>query len=238
MNYIRNLVCAGAVVATLGFTVQANTIYDSFANANGNAFSLANGQEVGNEIAISPGTWSLTNFQIEYYSPNYALNPNVAIDVRFYLNDGTQKNGFNTPGTLFFDSGWWSNPSGPGLPAAGTNWVVTYNSSDFYGGSTVNMANNFVMPGDFTFTVSFTNLNAGNVIDLPLANNQVNANVVSYGDYWLNNGGNWTLMTNATSAANFVVDFAGNTVPEPTTFGLAAIGGVLLLGINKLRRKI
>ena len=64
-----------------------------------------------------------------------------------------------------------------------------------------------------------------------LANNQTG---ISYGDYWVNYGGNWTLMTNASSAANFVVNFSG--VPEPTTLGLAILGGALLLGA-KLRRK-
>lgn len=228
MNHFRTFICAGALVA-LNLNAWADTIYDSTGSYNGNSFSMGNGQEVGNEISLTAGVWSLTNFSIEYYSPNFALAPNVGIDVRFYEDNGTPSNGFNTPGTIFYDSGWFFNPPS-GLPGNGYQ-VVTYTSSDFTTGATpLTMA----LPGDFTFTITFTNLNVGNLVDLPLANNQ---SPISYGDYWLNNGGSWTLMTNAHSAANFVVDFAG-TVPEPSSFGLAAIGGVLLLGINKLRRKL
>lgn len=232
MKHHKTLICALALV-TLGFNTYADTIYDSFGAANGNAFSMGNGQEIGNQITISPNSWSLTNFTIEYYSPNASFSANVGIDVRFYYNDGTPTNGFAAPGTLFFDSGWFFN--GGSLPANGYR-TVTYTGTDFYGGSLVNMPNGFLLPGTFTFTVSFTNVdNLNNQVNLPLANNISNNLVRSFGDYWLNNNGNWTLMTNATSAANFVVDIGA--VPEPSTFALIGLGSVALLGINKLRRK-
>ena len=240
MKNLNKLVCAGAVL-TLGFNTLAATIYDDYAGYSGNSFSVTNGQEVGNEISITPGVWSLTNFSIEYHTPDATLSTSVGIDVRFYLNDATPVNGFATPGTLFFDSGWFYNTALGGLPGntgpGGNNGfnIVTYNSSDFYGGSVVNLTGPYLqLPGKFTFTITFTNLNPSNLIDLPLANNQL---PISVGDYWLNNGGGaWTLMTNSTSAANFVADFAG-TVPEPSMLGLGALGGALLLGINQLRRK-
>ena len=229
---------AAAALVSFG-SARADIIYDNFAQYNGNAFSMANGVEIGNEITIPTGTsWSLTNFTIEYYSPSLTLASDVAIDVRFYQNDGTPENGFDTPGTLFFDSGWFNN--GPsGLPANGYR-TITYTSSDFYGGSAVNMNSSFLFPNNlspenqFTFTVTFTNLNGGNIIDMPLATNTLG---ISYGDYWLNNNGNWTLMSTNAADANLTVDFAGQPVPEPATLAFAAIGGALLLGIKQLRRK-
>jgi hypothetical protein len=232
MKNLKKIICVGALV-TLGSTAMADVIYDNYGNYNTNAFSVANGQEIGNQISFSPNLWSLTGFNIEYYTGNFALSPSVGIDVRFYYNNGTPSNGFPTPGTMFYDSGWFLG----GLLGNGFN-VVSYNSSDLYSGAqpgSLNLPFGFLMPGNFTFTVTFTNLNQFNLVELPLANNTAG---ISLGDYWLNNGaGNWSLQTNVSSAANLVVDFAG-TVPEPSTFGLAAIGGALLLGINKLRRKL
>ena len=231
MKHLKVLIC-GAALLTLGFNTHADTIYDTFGVANGNAFSMANGQEIGNQITVGAGAWSLTNFTIEYHSSSPSFSSSVGIDVRFYYNDGPATNGFATPGTLFFDSGWYFG--GGSLPANGYH-AVTYTGTDFYGGSLTNMASDFLLPGTFTFTVTFTNLDGANLVDLPLANNVSNNLAQSFGDYWLNADGNWTLMTNATSAANFVVSVGA--VPEPSTFALAAIGGAALMGINRLRRK-
>jgi hypothetical protein len=208
----------------------ADTIYDSYGNANGYAFTLSNGQEIGNQITLTPNLWSLTNFTIEYYSPQLSFSSHVGIDVRFYYNDGPLTNGFSSPGTAFWDSGWFYNDALGGMPANGYQ-IVTY--SDLLGdfptcGLLLNMPT-----ANLTFTITFTNLDVSNVVSLPLANNTAG---ISYGDYWLNNGGNWTLMTNnASGAANFVVSFAG--VPEPGTVGLGLLGGTLLLGARRLRRK-
>jgi hypothetical protein len=221
---LKTLIC-GLTVATLGLGARADVIYDSFPGTL-NQFSMANGLEIGNEISLNPlNTWTLTNFTIEYYS--MSLSPSVAIDVKFYkMNSGTFTNGFQQPGDLFFDSGFFSP-----LPATGYQ-TLTYASADFSGGV---VPLTITLPSDFTFTITFTNMSGGDSVALPLANNQSNSIVQSFGDYWLNNNGNWTLMTN-NAAANFVVDFAG-TVPEPSTLALAAIGGAALMGINRLRRK-
>jgi hypothetical protein len=228
MKILRQFLCAGILGAVGVGGARAEVIYDSYGNANGAAFSLANGLEIGNQITLSPGVWTLTNFTIEYYSPQPFFTNNVGIEVRFYANDGPSTNGFPTPGSTIWDSGWFYNSLVPGgMPANGYQ-IVTYSGTDFPPGGLL-----LTMPtANLTFTITFTNLDAGNLVSLPLANNVAG---ISYGDYWVNNGGNWTLMTNnASGAANFVVSFAG--VPEPTTLGLAALGGALLLGA-KLRRQ-
>lgn len=236
MKKIKKLVCVG-VLATLGLNGMATTIYDNYSSFNNFSFSLGNGQEVGNQITINnPGLWSLTNFSFEYFTPSYNLDPSVAVDVRFYYNNGSITNGFASPGGKFWDSGWFNNtiglPGTNGYPVIGGG---SYHSVDYSaaGGDFSSLLVN--LPGTFTFTITFTNLGGLNIVDLPLANNISNSLAYGYGDYWLNNGGVWTLMTNANSAANLIVDFSG--VPEPTTFGLAALGGAVLLGAAKLRRK-
>jgi len=237
---LRATICAAsAVVLSLG-SVRANVIYDNFANQSGYAFSMANGEEIGNQITIPTGvSWSLTNFSVEYYSPSATLASDVAIDVRFYQNDGTPENGFPTPGTLIFDSGWFNN-NGSSLPGNGYQ-VVTYTSSDFYGSSSaVNMDPGFLFPdslspdNSFTFTVSFQGLDSRDQIDMPVA---ANTPGISYGDYWLNNGSGWSLMSTNAADANLTVDFSGQQVPEPASLTFVAIGGALLLGIKQLRRK-
>ena len=233
---MKTFIYAAAAVFIGIVAARSDVIYDSTANYNGNAFSMVNGQEIGNEITVSPGSyWSLTNFSIEYYSPDVTLSTSVGIDVRFYLNNGPATNGFATPGTLFYDSGWFYNTALGGMPGNGYQ-VVKYNNSDFYGGSTVNMSPSYLVPGDFTFTITWTNLDGSDVIDMPLANSQTNAiGGTSYGDYWVNNNGTWSLLTNSVPA-NLVANFSGQ-VPEPSAFGLVAIGGALLFGIQRLRRK-
>lgn len=245
MKHLKPFACAAIFLLIIGFKSKADIIYDDFAIQNGYAFSMGNGQEIGNEISINPNLWSLTNFAIEYFTPNAILPPSVGIDARFYFNDGTPTNGYPSPGTVFYDSGWFY-----GLIGAALNpfEVVTYNSSDLYGSSlpgSINMPNGFLMSADFTFTITFTNLVGGNQIWLPLATNTPPGGsrsggglgpsgenqYISYGDYWLHDAsGAWSLRSTNIAAANLVVNFSGT--PEPSTAGLAALGGTFLLGFR------
>jgi len=232
MKNLKNFICVG-VLATIGFTVSASTIFNNGALYNGNQFTVNSGQPIGNQVTLGSGIF-LTNFMFEYYTPDPSLNVNLGVDVRFYKNDGPVVGGYATPGSLFYDSGFFFNTLG--------NWPVGSNdisfaSSDLYSSSLPGAFNlnsglpGNVLPSDFTFVITFVNV-GGNTVQLPLANNSAGVN---YGTYWLFDTG-WALMTNNTTAANFVVDFAG-TVPEPSMFALSALGGALLLGANKLRRK-
>jgi len=233
---LQALMCAGAVVVCCLGSARANTIYANTNSFNGNMFTMANGQEVGDEITVPAGS-SLASFAFEYDAPAL-LAANVAVDVRFYLNNGVLYNGYNTPSTLLFDSGWYMNtlagniPSGPG-PGGNSAYTLLYTTSDFSSGAQNGWAPNFTVPTDFTFTITWTNLDGSSQVDMPLANNTPG---ISSGEYWLNNNGTWELLTNSATPGNLLVDFEGQ-VPEPSVFALTAIGGVLFLGINKLRRK-
>lgn len=227
---LRSLILAGASgVLSMG-SVRAQTIYSDTAY-NGSVLSLTNGQEVGNEITVS-GT-SMGSFAIEYLATT-TLAANVGVDVRFYLNNGPDVNGYPTPNTLFFDSGWYYNTFG-GIQSSPMGNNLTYTTSDFLAGSMNNWAAfNYAVPSDFTFTISWTNITP-NEIEMPLANTVAGENT---GFYWVDTGGTWSLnsFNHDDPNANFLVDITG-PVPEPSAWGLAAIGGVLLVGIQKLRRK-
>ena len=209
-----------------GLGARADSFYDS-ANYNGNAFTLVDGQEVGNEIFLTGSSFSLTNFTFEYRSTSVSFSGSVGVDVRFYLNDGPTTNGFATPHSLFYDSGWFTGVT----PATGGN-NINYDTSDLYGGAALNLTPGFVMPSDFTFTITFTNLAGGNGVELPLANPAAGQS----GDYWLETADGWELLTNS-APASFIANFSGTAVPEPPVLSLCVAGGALLiLGLARQRK--
>ncbi len=234
-NKISKMVWVMAFTGLLGLKAGADTtIYSTAGTYNGNAFTNTSGQEIGNEVVLT-GAWDLSSFAIQYYAPN-PLAGTIGIDVRIYKNDGagTPASGmYATPSTLVFDSGFFY-----GLANGPTGNAVTYTSSDFTGGG---FAAPYLLPGDFTFTVTYTNSDgSGNLngLESPLANSPAGQPGSSYGDYWLNNGSSWDLLTNAVSSANLVVTLAGTAdVPEPSVALLGIIGSGLLLGVNRLRKR-
>lgn len=197
-------------------------IYDTSLSYNTNILSVDNGEEIGNEITLNAGTWSMTGFQVEYYSTNLLQSPQAGVDLRFYLNNAPAVNGIAPPGTLFYDSGWYY-----GLPAGSQGDTIAYEMSDLYQNALLNLPSGFILPDTFTFTLTFTNLNAADMLFLPLANSPTNQLAMSSGDYWVNSDGQWTLLTNSVPA-NFVVQATG--VPEPAIAGLGILGGLLLAG--------
>ena len=229
-HFSKALLCVGAAAGLSAGSVRAQ-IYSDTGNYNGYLMGMTNGMEVGNQIVVNSA--SLTQFSIEYLATT-ALAANVGVDVRFYFNNGAPFNGYNTPQTLFFDSGWYYNTFG-GIQSSPTGNNLTYTTADFAAGALANWSLfNYALPTTFTFTISWTNITP-NEIEMPLANNVAGQ---STGFYWVNNNGSWSLNSqpNNNPNGNFLVDFTGQ-VPEPSTFGLAALGGALLLGIQKLRRK-
>lgn len=230
----KKLVCVGLFLS-IGFGAVAGDIYNSAPNSNGNLMQVVNGLEIGNEISLTPGLWNLTDFSFEYYTPDATLNSTLGVDVKFYLNDGTPTaTGYYTPGTLIYDSGiFYNNAAGniPGNSSSPGGANLNYTSLDLYSGTGINLPANYTLPSYLTFTITFSDTGTFNTIDLPLANNQSG---ISFGDYWSYSGGQWSLLTNS-APANFVVDFQG--VPEPSVFGLGAIGSMLLLGVRKLTKK-
>jgi len=228
---LNKLACAAALTVMALNTALADSypIYNNSAGYNGGAFNVVDGQQIGTEITLDAQTWALTQFQIEYYAP-ILPDSTVGFDVSIYKNNGPitgTSGGANTPGDLVYDGGLYT-----GLLAPGAN-SITYTTGDF---------GNLYLTGSYTFMISFHNTdNSGNMfgLQLPLADSPVGQVGTSYGDYWVNTGSVgspvWSLLTAESGQANLVMNVEGT--PEPSVMALSAVGGVLLLGVNKLRRK-
>jgi len=227
MKHLNKLVCATLAMTVLA--AQADVFFDNSLLYNGNQFVLTSGQPVGNEVTLGSGIY-LTNFMFEYYSPNLTLNANLGVDVQFYLNNGA----LGAPGTLFYDSGWYFNNVAGNIPVGSNDLSYAYAdlySSGLPGAFNMNPLN--PLPTDFTYVITFTNILGSETIEIPLANN---TSGVNSGNYWLYDSGQWSLLATNGIPANFVSEFAGT--PEPSAYALVGVGGALLLGLNKLRRKI
>jgi hypothetical protein len=180
--------------------------------------------EVGDEINLSTGASTLTDFQFEYnYTGPVAGNPDATGVLRFYAKDG---NGGGTPGTLLFESAPFTLQAG------------------FHQGSVHNLS--LAVPGTMIWTVDFDGIvgtgdNAGLLFyDPPTVGS-------SFDDHWEFTGTtdnpvpHWVLADNGPTplGGSPPVDNFGalvTVVPEPTTVGLL-IGGAALLGIAARRRK-
>jgi hypothetical protein len=162
-------------------------------------------------------TWALTKYQIQYNATS--LDTGVGFNIRLFKNDPIT----DVPGAVVYNGGFFYD-------LAVGNHTITYDNSDF---------GNLYLAGSYTFAITFQNLGSS-VIQLPLADSPTGQPGTSYGDYWRNNAGIgnppvWELVSPTFGQANLLMNVEGT--PEPSVMALSALGGVLLLGVNKLRRK-
>lgn len=217
-NMTKNsLTLAVAFAALASLSAKAQFIaYDNSSTYEGSVTSRGN-VEVGDEINLSGGAATLTDFQFEYnYTGPVAGNPDATGVLRFYAKDG---NGGLTPGTLLFESAPFTLQAG------------------FHQGA-IN-GQSIAVPGTLIWSVAFNGIagtgdNAGLLFyDPPTAGS-------SFDDHWeftgeVNNPTpHWVLTDNPGLIDNFGARVT--VVPEPTTVGLL-IGGATLLGIAARRRK-
>lgn len=229
-NLFKIKIVSAALLAMVGVNAKADLLYTTFPNANGGSLVLGNGTSVGNQIYFG-NTFTLTNFTFEYYTTNATFSGNVGVDLKFYKNDGPVVNGNAAPGTLVYDSGLYSNGSqllsgGPGTSGFHT---VSYDTSDF--------GNLLSGVTTFTFVLTFSNLVGADDMELPLARS-TNMLGRSFGDYWLQSGSSWSLVTNTVAPGNaFIVSLGGTVVPEPSVITLSMVGGALMVfGIYRVRK--
>jgi hypothetical protein len=226
----RSHVCLIISVLCFSLTMplMAATIFDNSSNDLLNQFDPGTAQ-VGDEIILAGTERNLIDFSFEYWGAN-SIHPGTfsgTIDARvqFYLNDGTPFNGYATPGTSFFDSGWFSVP----MPL---NTRATF---DFTAGVDF-PAWGLVMPvvSNMTWSVQFQGMGAGDSVGLDLYGPPTVGQ--DYPDYWQNTGTGWTLMAN-TPPMNFAARMTA-TVPEPSTLALSVFGGLgLLVMVRRFRGK-
>jgi hypothetical protein len=216
--------------------LSAATIYDNSVNDLNIRFHPGT-LEVGDEILLAGTERYLTQFDFEYFGTNSASPGNVSFAgpvqarVRFYKNDGAPFNGYNTPGTVFYDSGWFGGFG----PTPRNTLVFTISGGDFPGSGL------FIPVSDLTWSVQFQGMGATDDLGVDLYSPPVvGSSVPGTGfvqDYWENNGG-WTLKTDGGTDLNFAARFFAeqNPVPEPSAIVLSFVGGLGLLAAARRRR--
>ena len=100
---------AGIIVASSA-GVRGAILYQNTSHNTGQIMNLPNGQQIGEQIWLGTGTTPmyLTNFSFQYYSPFVTYTGNVQADVQLYANTGPKTNGYSTPGSPFFGSGFFN----------------------------------------------------------------------------------------------------------------------------------
>jgi hypothetical protein len=213
--------------------VHGTTLYSDASTDTGNSLNFTNGWTLGNEIELGNGinSASITSFSFEIYSTEFAFagGTNVTMQAFLYANNGTPFNGFSTPGTLLYDSQPFILLTpliysiANGLPISD---AVTLNFD--LSGSPVTVGN------DFTLAIEVNGLAGSDSVGLELFGPATVGQ--NFGDYWLNTGSSWELLTNNVPT-DIGAQFTGTVAPEPSTVSLGVIGAMLLMGLTWLRRR-
>jgi hypothetical protein len=215
-SFRRTGAALAAALLTSVTVVSATSIYDNSVTDLNYRFNPGT-LEVGDEIILGGTDRFITSFSFEYWalanglpSGSFAGTPQVRI--KFYKNDGAAFNGYATPGTVLFTSSWYN------IPNPTDRNTLFYDISDFVTG--------FYLPvSNMTWSVQFQGLggtdSAGvDIYSPPVVGGELN-------DYWEFNGG-WSLKTNAAVDMNFAARIDA-TVPEPSAFSIAILGGLGLI---------
>jgi len=199
-------------------------VYDN--SANDLATRLETGpSEVGEEIILAGTERYLEGFSYEFWSTNLTGAPsfegtNVTVRLRFYANDGTNFNGYPTPGTVLYDSGefWLGTDTTPRA-------TVIYSEADLWLDALYPLMD--ALPTNFTWTVQFSGLGTNDQVGVDLYSPPVIGQ--SYGDFWLRTDGGWELRTFAGVAADIaawaIASTNGVTISVLSTVTNAMSGG-------------
>jgi hypothetical protein len=217
-----------AILAVPVFRCPAPLIYDNSVNDLLQRFDPGT-LEVGDEITLAGTERFLTMFSFEYWGTNTASPGNLSFAgavearIRFYNNDGAPFNGYPTPSSTFYDSGWFG-----GFSPTPRNTLVFTAGSDF-------PVNGLYMPvySNMTWSVEFRGMGLTDTVGVDLYSPPVVGSDTP--DYWENDGGVWMLKTNVVP-----VDFASKmdaTTPEPSSIVLAAFGGFAALISSRWMRQ-
>jgi hypothetical protein len=215
--------------STLPLAAQ-RTIYNNSTNDLAIRFNPGS-SEIGNEIILGGTDRYLTDFSFEYWG--LSSNPGsfagtVQARMEFYLNNGPLFNGYATPGTSFYDSGWFSVPA----PTSRSTFDFSAQGGDF------NSVPLLLPASDFTWTVQFQGMGLGDSVGVDLYGPPTVGQ--TFGDFWQRIGTSWSLMNNSLTPAyaSFAADMMAVGIPEPSTLALSVLGGLgLLIAARRLGRK-
>ena len=199
--------------------------------------------EFGDEIILTQHGPSaqLFNFTFEYFGAG--LNGNETVSLRFYRNnDGAVAGvpGAARPGTLLYDSGPVAlnqYPNNGNTTADGNTLAFAVLSQ----GTWFNTAPGVIPDANFTWTVQFTGLGAGETAGLDIYNLSAAGNVGSSADdYWELNPSTqvWELRVDG-SASPIPMNFGAlaQAVPEASPLQLGMLAAAIWVGWSICRRK-
>lgn len=186
----QNLLTSLAVGVGLACSLtaaQAAVVYNNFTTSQNLNYYPApfTGGEVGDQVILNTagiplfgGMAKMESFKFNVAAKGYTANPTINAQVRFYANDGGFVGLAQMPGTKLWESTVFpitiqDSGGGPVGPGDTTYYSVEF-TSDVMG---------LLVPGNFTWTVQFSNLGAGEA-GLQLYGPPSVGN--GYTDYWLN----------------------------------------------------
>ena len=222
-----SLGAAAAHAATATVYSNTNTFSGNFFDPGpGGDVGFANRTaEIGDEINLGPGPRFAESFRFEFYGNNFS-GLNETIQLRFYQNDGTDIGGARLPATIFYDSGIIpivepTDPSNRGSLL----FDLTFTT--------------IPLPERFTWSIQFDGINFGTEsVGMPFYTPGVGTIGFSEDDIWYRTNGVWQLRGDGptgTNYFNFGAQLVATTVPEPSTYMLAIIGG--LCGLALIHRR-
>jgi hypothetical protein len=233
--FLKAMAAGAGIMLVSSAGVRGTVLYQDTLFNTGQVMNFPSGDQIGEQIWLGTGTTPmyLTNFSFQYYSPVTSYVGPVQADVILYQNNGAPFNGYSTPGSAFFVSGWFDLPNPWSLPSATNSATAVFQLSDLQAGA-IGLAPNFILPSNFTFSVTFRNLQGADSVGLPIFNPpSVGFNA---GDYWYDVSGNWELLTNSIGPIAFGAQFLGTPIPEPSGICLGALGLVALTAMARRRR--
>jgi hypothetical protein len=232
---------AAGVVAILAQDVQGQVLYNNTGASGGTSsqvgnYSFGNGgnSQAGNEIIVGNGVskYDITSFAVQFFLTGTTFSGSPTVTLTFYDNNGASVSGYPAPGTQIYSSSYTATAFTPAS------------------GSTLTFTPDVTVPSDFTWTLTFSGVAAGDSAGLSIFNSStVNGSGVptpavggNYNDAWVNTSTtatpSWTLVQSTPNPDNPGLQFGvlaqGTSVPEPSTIALGLLGAC---GFLARRRK-
>jgi hypothetical protein len=218
------LALAAFSVGTLATQAASSIVYSNATSYSG-TFLNPGANQIGDEIILGAGPRFAESFRFEYYGANFHTGgvTNEQFRLRFYQNDGAFI-GNNTyePNSVFYDSGV--------LNLADPSEVDPSNRATYQFDLTYAP---IVLPDRFTWSIQFFGIDGGETAGVPLYSNPTVG--LSENDFWFNTGSAWELRGTNGIAFNFGSVLVATTVPEPSTYVLAIMGGLCGLALVSRR---